>query len=924
MQEAYGRSGGRNEETGNNIEYINILSRLKVIAKAPPMKDPNYESETQTRKKRIDKLLREAGWDNIVDYEEGKKYDFAVVREHPTQSGSADYMLFHDGKAVAVVEAKKLSVGPQNVLSQAKRYSTDAEGNFEDGRIPFIYSTNGEIIWFRDLRRQNSRSYKITKFHTPSGLEERLSRNLDDFGEWVEKHPVDIKHLRPYQVEAIDAVEKSVVSGKRKMLMAMATGTGKTVVASAMMYRLLKSGAAKRILFLVDRRALAAQAVSTLASFTPEPGLKFDKIYEVYSQRFRKEDFEDEKFDPKVLPREYLEDPQAKHTFVYVCTIQRMRINLFGREGMFEYGEGDEDLEDEAEKLDIPIHAFDCVIADECHRGYTSTEEGKWRQVLDHFDAIKIGLTATPAAHTKAYFDDIVYRYTVDRAISEGFLVDYDAVKIKTDITMKGFFLKPGESVKLVDPTSGKETYDVLEDERAYDSSDLERKATAPDRNRKIVQEFKKYAIKFEEEHGRFPKTLFFAVNDLSHTSHADLLVNILRDEFNRGDDFVQKITGSPTVDRPLQRIREFRNRPEPAIVVTVDMLTTGVDVPKIENIVFVRPVKSRILFEQMLGRGTRLAPEINKTHFTVFDAVGVLDYFKDATDFTADPPEKPSRTLSEVIDSIYGNKDREYNIKCLVRRLQRVEKNVSSEGREMFAEYIKEEDISRFATELSTKLKTDWSATMKILRDKGFIDLMENYPRTKQPFLVAETKEDSAESQFLFRSTDGKEYKPEEYIHVFEKFVKENPEHIEALKILLDKPSNFTSKELKDLRSKLAKRPEKFTEENLRRAYHNALADIIAIVRHAGRGEPLLPAEERVDRAIALIKKDKKFTQAQEQWLQLIRNHLVSNLIIEQADFSYPPFSRHGSWKRANEVFEGKLPEFLTKINVAVIMCRK
>jgi type I restriction enzyme R subunit len=892
------------------------------------MRDKNEISERATRNSYIDVALRDTGWTNIVDFEENKKYDFAAVREYETDNGPADYVLFNNGRALAAVEAKKISLGPQNVLVQAERYSkgfSNGEFDFNGHHLPFVYSTNGEVIWFRDLRKKNSRSYKIARFHTPQALEEMLQKDVDKYESWLEKNTVNIEHLRDYQKEAIEAIEDYLVTGKRKMLLAMATGTGKTFVASALIYRLLKSGFAKRILFLVDRRALAAQAVGALAQFTPEPGLRFDKIYEVYSQRFKREDLaEDAKYDPKVLPKDYLENPQQKHTFVYVCTIQRMRINLFGKEGMFDFEKGDEDIDEEAEKLDIPIHAFDCIIADECHRGYTSTEEGKWRQVLDHFDAIKVGLTATPAAHTKAYFDDIVYRYTIDRAVREGYLVDYDPVIIKSDITMHGFFLKPGEEVKLVDPTTGRELLDVLEDEREYDASAIERKATAPDRNKKIVKEFAKYALEFEKENGRFPKTLFFAVNDLPHVSHSDMLVDILRNEFNRGDDFVQKITGSPTVDRPLQRIREFRNRPEPAIVVTVDMLTTGVDIPKIENIVFVRPVKSRILFEQMMGRGTRLMPEINKTHFTVFDAVGVLEYFKKATDFTADPPEKPTRTIRDVVESIYGNRDREYNTKSLIRRLQRVAKNVSAEGREMFASYIPDGDITAFASELPKKLDKEWAPTMKILRDDGFLSLMENYPRAKQQFLVAETKEDLVESEIIFKSVDGKEYKPDDYISAFERFVKKNPDHIEAIKILLEKPSNFTTEELSELRQKLAKRPERFTEKNLRKAYHNELADIISIVRHAAKGEPLLSAIEHVQLAMSIVKKGKKFTQKQEEWLKLIEDHLVQNLVIDRKDFSYPPFSRRGAWKKADEIFEGRLPQLLTKINVAMIECRK
>src|SRR5439155_832988 len=298
--------------------------------------------------------------------------------------------------------------------------------------------------------------------------------------------------LRPYQVEANAAIEQAIIDRKRQMLVAMATGTGKTFTLVNEAYRLMKSGVARRILFLVDRRALAVQAVNAFASFEPEPGLKFDKIYEVYSQKFRREDLgDDSPFDPKVIPTGYLTNPQPGHAFVYVCTIQRMAINLFGRQAVFD--PGDETADEDADKLDLPIHAFDVIVADECHRSYTAAEISAWRSTLDHFDAIKIGLTATPAAHTKAYFNDVVYRY-----------------------------------------------------------------------------------------------------------------------EYGHGDGFVQKLTGSPPVDRPLQRIREFRNRPYPGIVVTVDMLSTGVDIPALEFLVFLRPVKSRILWEQMLGRGTRKCLDIN------------------------------------------------------------------------------------------------------------------------------------------------------------------------------------------------------------------------------------------------------------------------------------------------------------------------
>lgn len=882
-------------------------------------------SEYATRKKLIDKALIDAGWSPIVDFEKGKVYDHAAVREYPTDNGPADYVLFSEGVAIAIVEAKRLSLGPQNALVQAQQYARGYRAgplNFNGCRVPFIYSTNGEIFWFQDLRQLQSRSREVSRFHTESALKDYLNQDAIASEKWLRETPNSTPILRQYQKDAIVNIETALLSNRRKMLVAMATGTGKTMVAVSLLYRLLKSGFAKRILFLVDRRALAAQAVKALSTFEPEPGLKFDRIYEVYSQRFRREDLDEEvKFDPNVLPSEYLLKPQSQHVFVYVCTIQRMQINLFGKESVFSTGRGDIDEENDADKLDIPINAFDCVIADECHRGYTSVEESKWREVLDHFDAIKIGLTATPAMHTKTYFKDIVYSYDYERAVREGFLVDYDIVKVRSNITMNGLFLKPGEEVGLKDTETGRMNYEVLEDQRSFDTSELEANVTAPDRNRKIIKEFAQYALEQEKQFGHFPKTLIFAVNDLPHISHSDQLVDLLRDEFGRGDAFVEKITGSSTVYRPLQLLRKFRNRPQPSIVVTVDMLTTGVDVPRIENLIFLRPVKSRILFEQMLGRGTRKCEEINKTHFTVFDCFNgtLFEYFRNASDFVSEPPDKPTRSIRDIVESIYGNRDREYNIKVLVKRLQRIDKNVSAEGRDQFAVIVPNVSIGNFASSLPDRLAIDWNGVMKILRGKAFLDFCEDYPHAKTAFVVATGAEDDVDSEVLFRTIDGRDLKPEDYLIAFERFVKENPESVTAIDILLNKPSEFHTSELRELRTKLAIRPERFTEENLRRAYHRDLADIISMVRHAALNEPLLDAQERVQKAIAKFREGKKFTKAQEEWLDLIQDHLVQNLVVDGDDFRLIPFSRHGGWNKANEAFNGKLSDALQEINAGM-----
>ena len=732
--------------------------------------------------------------------------------------------------------------------------------------------------------------------------------------------------LRPYQKEANDAVEAAIAQQKRQMLVAMATGCGKTFLTVNQIYRMMKAGVAKRVLFLVDRRALAAQAVRAFASFEAEPNLKFDSIYEVYSQRFHREDLGDDvPFDPKVLPTSYLLDPKPSHAFVYVCTIQRMTINLFGRARMLGTSD-DEGEDDDAERLDIPIHAFDLVIADECHRGYTTAVLSVWRDTLDHFDAIKVGLTATPAAHTVAYFKEIVYRYEYSRAVREGYLVDYDPVNVHSDVRLEGMVLKGGEQVGRIDPTTGVETFDTLEDEIAVDPGEVEQKATSPESNRKILEEVKKYAEEHEAKYHRFPKTLIFAVNDLPHTSHADSLVDIARDVFGRGDTFVQKITGH--ADRPLQRIREFRNRQQTGVVVTVDMLSTGVDIPDLEFIVFLRPVRSRILFEQMMGRGTRKGERFpDKSHFTVFDCFDgtLLQRFGGATGITAEPPVRDVRPVSEVIEDIWQNRDRDYNVRCLVKRLQRVNKEMSGEARELFAAYIPEGDIGKFAGELAQRLKTDFSGTMKMLRDAEFQRLLVEYPRPKRTFFVGYDTVDNVTSQRLIHDGTGKVYTANDYLAAFERFIRENSDQIAALSILLDRPRDWSTDALAELRRALAGTPQRFKEKDLQIAheacYHKALVEIISMVKRAAREqEPLLTAEERAERALEAVMAGGHFTPEQRLWLLRIKEHLVDNPSLGKDDFeTMPIFTRFGGWGRATKDFGAELPRLIRRFNEAM-----
>jgi type I restriction enzyme, R subunit len=889
-------------------------------------------SEWLTRKRLIDPKLKAAGW-RIVQFDPTESlntYDRCAVEEFETEHGPADYALCVGGQILGIVEAKKLTLGPQSVLMQAERYSKGALSNrlnFRGYRVPFLYSTNGEVFWHHDIRNALSRSHIITQFHTPDALEEMLAKDFDASSQTLLQAPNDHPRLRGYQREANSAIEKAIIDRKQQMLVAMATGTGKTFTMVNQVYRLMKAGVAQRILFLVDRRALAAQAVLAFASFEPETGLKFDRIYEVYSQRFQRGDLdENDKFDPRVLPNSYLTSPQRGHAFVYVSTIQRMTINLFGRQAIM--ASGDEEIDEDAGQLDIPIHAFDLVIADECHRGYSTQESAIWRKTLDHFDCIKIGLTATPAAHTMAYFKDIVYRYEYERAVREGFLVDYDVVAVKSNVRMNGIFLNEGEQVEVVNPISGAKQLDLLEDERQFDSSKIEHDITSPDSNRKILEEIKKWMLEHERRYGRLPKTLIFAANDLPHTSHADHLVDLARDIFGRGDSFVQKITGR--VDRPLQHIREFRNRPAPTVVVTVDLLTTGVDIPDLEGLVFLRPVKSRILFEQMLGRGTRKGEHFpDKSHFVVFDCFDgtLLEYFKNATAITAEPPEREPCTIVQIIEDIWNNRDRDYNIRRLVKRLQRIEKEMSGEARDMFAVHIPNGDVGRYAKNLPNELSHDFVPAMELLRDREFQDLLMNYPRRERRFIVAYETQDTVTSSWLVRGTDGKEYKPDDYLMAFAKFVRENPQRIEAIQILLQRPKDWSTKALSDLQQKLAATPQRFNKENLQKAhelhYQKALVDIISMVKHAANEEhPLYTAQKRVKIAMAKITSGKNFTPEQVQWIDRIEGHMAENLTIDADDFdTLPVFNRVGGWGRANKVFGGQLSQLINQFNEAVAL---
>ena len=623
------------------------------------------------------------------------------------------------------------------------------------------------------------------------------------------------------------------------------------------------------------------------------------------------------------MPRGYLEEPKSGAGFVYVCTVQRMAVNLFGR-GRAISGPDEDELDEDDEQIPIPIHAFDFVVADECHRGYTSGERSPWRDVLDHFDAVKLGLTATPTKLTETYFTTVLPGYGYEQAVADGYLADYDAVRVRSEARIDGVYVEQGQHVTRVDPDDGTAERDRQEESQTFEPEQIERSVTSPDSIRKILEEVKTYADEHERTHGRFPKTLIFAADDLPHRSHCDRVVQTAREVWGRGEDFARKITGR--TDRPLRRIREFRNRDLPAVAVTVDMLTTGVDVPDVEFVVFLRSVRSLVLFHQMLGRGARLGERFpDKAKFLVFDCFDgtLLDYFADASDMRPEPPEKPSRSIRQVVADIWNNRDRDHNVRVLCKRLRRIDKRISGEGREQFERLgVPDGDLGRYAAALPRLLRDDFTATMKPLRSEPLLDLLENYPRVRDTFLVADDHEDAVSSAYMIRDGAGEERRPEDYLAAFGRFVADRRDEIDALAVLLGRPADWGTDALAELREALKAAPERFDEGTLRKAhriaYGKALVEIVSMVKHAAdEQEPLLTAAERTDRAVAAVSAGRDLTDRQATWLGRIREHLVENLSIGRDDFEFIPIlADAGGWGRAERDFGGTAADLLKQIN--------
>ncbi|MCQ8127995.1 type I restriction-modification system endonuclease [Methylomonas rivi] len=876
--------------------------------------------EADTRKI-IDQQLRQAGWEadsETLKFNQGARPERnrnRAIAEWPTESGPADYVLFIGLTPVAVVEAKRKNVDVSGALQQAKRYSRtfkpSAEttlpeqnwGNDNSYRVPFAFSANGRPylrqlatksgVWFCDLRCTDNLSHALDGWYTPDGLKELIKRDEAKAHEKLANTPFNYGfELRYYQQDAILATEQAIATGQREMLLAMATGTGKTKTCIALIYRLLKAQRFKRILFLVDRSALGEQAANAFKDTRMENLQTFADTFGI---------------------KELEEQIPDSDTAVHIATIQGMVQRLLFA----------------AENVTPPaVDQYDCIVVDECHRGYLLDRElsdtemtfrgyddyiSKYRRVLDYFDAYKIGLTATPALHTSQIFGAPIYTYSYREAVIDGYLVDYEPpIQIHTELSTNGIAWKVGEELKVYDPRRNQIDLFQAPDEIKIDVEDFNRKVITESFNHVVCG----YLAKELDPASR-QKTLVFCVND----AHADLVVDLLKKAFaaeygSVEDDAVIKITGA--ADKPLQQIRRYKNERQPNVAVTVDLLTTGVDVPEICNLVFLRRVNSRILFDQMLGRATRLCDAIGKDSFRVFDAVQIFAAIQNMTAMrpvVVDPKISFSQLAEELV-AVTDDEARSLVRDQFIAKLQRKKRHLSEQSAQDF-ETRAGMKPDAFIQKLRAMPLADVAAWFTQNPDLGEI-LDRKSAGSAPPIFVSDHEDKFVKVERGY----GNAQKPEDYLNEFRAFIQSHSNDIPALTTVLTRPRELTRKQLRELLLKLDKAG--FSETHLDTAWRemtnqDIAARIVGYIRQAAIGDALLPYSERVDHALQAILAQKSWSTPQRDWLKRIAAQTKANLLVDREALDDPDlvFKREGGgFNRLDKLFNGELQQVLEAFN--------
>lgn len=935
------------------------------------------QNPEQHARDHIDKMLSEAEWivqsKKKVDLSAGKG---VAVREYQTDAGPADYVLFVDRKPVGIIEAKREEEGERLTAheDQSRDYALSKLKYLNNQPLPFVYESTGILTHFTDYRDPKPRAREVFSFHQPATLSGWLGQKKTLRERLKEMPPLDETGLRPAQFRAIKNLEQSFKENRPKALIQMATGAGKTFTACTFAYRLLKFAQARRILFLVDTKNLGEQAEQEFLKYQPiDDNRKFTELYNV--QR---------------LSSGYI----ASDSQVCISTIQRLYSILKGEELEESAEEENPNEKSWSDVLSLskewkkkepvpveynaknPIEQFDFIVIDECHRSIYKL----WKQVVDYYDAFLIGLTATPDKRTFAFFDEnVVSEYTYEESVADGVNVPYDVYTIETEITKAGAKIREKEYVDKREKLSRKKRWEQLDEDFEYAPNKLDKDVVNPSQIRNIIRAFKEALPKiFSDRYdgkGEFevPKTLVFAKSD----SHADDIIQMIREEFAEGNDFCKKVTYKTDED-PKSVLNRFRNSWNPRIAVTVDMIATGTDVRPLEILLFMRDVKSKNYFEQMKGRGTRIlnfddlkkvsrTAKHTKTHFVIIDAVSAIKSKK--TD--SRPLErKPGIPLKDLLGAVTMGVQDEDLFTSLANRLIRLEKELTETEKNRYEEITKGKSLKETVKDLLNAYDPDvvdgrtqvliseipvqdcTPAKEEDCRKKAQNELATHAAKTFTGE-VSEYLEDVRKIHDQIIDTLNPDHvlraawdsftreQAERVVQQFKDYIEANKEEIIALRIFYDQPyrrRELTFKMIKDLLEKLKLEKPNLAPPYVWEAYaqldavkdncpKDELIALVSLIRKvAGIDKQLTNYSKTVDKNFQnwIFQQNagqhNKFTKEQISWLRMIKDHIATSFHIDRNDFEYDPFNKYGGIGRFYELFKGDYEKIMDELNGALV----
>ena len=920
---------------------------------------PNQNPE-QIARDQIDKQLSDCGWLIQGKSELNLHAGLGVaVREYHTDVGPADYVLFVSGKPVGIIEAKREEEGHKlnEHENQVEAYAKAKLKHLKNEPLPFVYLSTGEITKFTDFTDPKPRANLVFCFHRPETILEWSNKEKSLRKRLLDLPPLLPDGLRDCQINAITNLEQSFKENRPRALVQMATGSGKTFTAITFIYRLLKFAKAKRVLFLVDTRNLGEQAEQEFMSYLPnDDNRKFTELYSV--QR---------------LKSSYI----ASDSQVCISTIQRLYAILKGAE-LEESAEEENPNERKFEANEIPpiaydaklpIEFFDFIVIDECHRSIYNL----WKQVLEYFDAFEVGLTATPDKRTFGYFNqNVVSEYSHEMAVADNVNVGYEVFVIDTRVTQEGGRFWKGEYVELRDRLSRKKRMELQDEDEDYSARQLDKDVVNPNQIRTIIRTFRDhlpgiFKDRFDQ-HGVFevPKTLIFAKTD----SHADDIIQIVREEFAEENKFCKKITY--TSDDPKSTLAQFRNDYYPRIAVTVDMIATGTDVKPLECLLFMRDVKSINYFEQMKGRGTRTieldtlrkvtpTAKYTKDHFVIVDAIGVTKSLK--TD-SRPLEKKPGVPLKDLLQAIAVGARDEALFTSLANRLTRLDKQINEKERQGFKELAQGKTISHvvkgllnaynpdFVEEIEDKIRSEKRGAAPIeieVAIKNAVEQVQNEAAkvfTGELNTYIENVSKAHEQRIDLTNPDevilaGWDTdivgKANEIVKGFTEWMLLHKDELTALQIFYNQPyrrRELTYNMIKEVLEKLKEDKPVLAPMQVWRAFSstgmatngsplNELSAIVSLIRNiCGIDSVLTSFDKTVDKNFQdwVWKRHSgagdKFTGEQMEWLHMIKEHVSGSFHIEKDDFDYNPFNSLGGLAKMWQLFGVETDEIINELN--------